>query len=102
MFDGDKSNMDLVKKNYNIACEEADCTRLEEGASCGELSDESKISYAFNAYFQKNKQNEEYCDFDGLGKLTTINPSVEKCEFPIEILSFQDQVAANAMVSLKI
>ncbi|XP_055800475.1 glucan endo-1,3-beta-glucosidase 8-like [Solanum dulcamara] len=102
MFDGNKSNMDLVKKNYNIACEEADCTRLEEGASCGELSDESKISYAFNAYFQKKKQNEEYCDFDGLGKLTTINPSVEKCEFPIEILSFQDQVAANAMVSLKI
>ncbi|XP_015163915.1 glucan endo-1,3-beta-glucosidase 8-like [Solanum tuberosum] len=60
MFDGDKSNMDLAKKNYNIACEEADCTKLEQGASCGELSDESKISYAFNAYFQKNKQSEEY------------------------------------------
>ncbi|KAG5568243.1 hypothetical protein H5410_064742, partial [Solanum commersonii] len=94
MFDGDKSNMDLAKKNYNIACEEADCTKLEQGASCGELSDESKISYAFNAYFQKNKQSEEYCNFNGLGKITTINPSVEKCVFPIEILSFQDQVAA--------
>ncbi|KAK6791020.1 hypothetical protein RDI58_010101 [Solanum bulbocastanum] len=93
MFDGDKSNMDLVKKNYSIACEEAVCTKLEQGASCGELSDESKISCAFNAYFQKNKQREEYCNFNGLGKITTINPAVEKCVFPIEILSFQDQVA---------
>ncbi|MCD7464693.1 hypothetical protein HAX54_053241 [Datura stramonium] len=101
-FDGDKSNMDLVKKHYNFSCEEADCTRLEEGASCGGLNEESKISYAFNAYFQRNKQNEKACDFDGLGQITTLNPSVDKCEFPIEILSFQDQVADNAMISLKI
>ncbi|XP_060185878.1 glucan endo-1,3-beta-glucosidase 8-like [Lycium barbarum] len=101
-FVGDKSDMDLVKKNYNFACEAADCTTMEEGPSCGKLTDESKISYAFNAYFQRKQQNEKACDFNGLGEITSTNPSVEECEFPVEILSFQDQVANNGMVKLRI
>jgi len=40
----------------------------------------------------------ERCDFDGLGKIVATNPSVENCEFPIEILAFQDQIVQNGMV----
>ncbi|XP_059309813.1 glucan endo-1,3-beta-glucosidase 8-like [Lycium ferocissimum] len=97
-FNGDRSNMNLVNKNYDLACKEADCTRLEKGGSCDGLSFESKISYAFNAYFQKYKQKVETCDFDGLGEIVATNPTVKDCEFPIEILAFQDQVELNGMV----
>ncbi|KAJ8562748.1 hypothetical protein K7X08_031200 [Anisodus acutangulus] len=96
-FNGDKSNLNLVNKNYDLACKEADCTGLEKGASCDGLNFESKVSYAFNAYFQKCKQKVETCDFDGLGEIVATNPSVKNCEFPIEILSFQDQVNQNGM-----
>ncbi|MCD7464694.1 hypothetical protein HAX54_053242 [Datura stramonium] len=81
-FNEDKSKMDLVNKNYDLACKIADCTRLEQGASCGGLSYEAKVSYGFNAFFQKNKQEVKACDFDGLGEIVATNPSVENCEFP--------------------
>ncbi|XP_059309814.1 glucan endo-1,3-beta-glucosidase 8-like [Lycium ferocissimum] len=96
-FNGDKSNMNLVNKNYYLACKEADCTVLEMGASCGGISSESKVSYAFNAYFQKYKQDIDHCDFEGLGEIVSTNPSTENCEFPVEILAFQD-VLSNGMV----
>ncbi|XP_015073078.1 glucan endo-1,3-beta-glucosidase 8-like [Solanum pennellii] len=97
-FNGDTSDMNLVNKNYDLSCNAADCTRLEKGASCDGLNFESRISYAFNAYFQKNKQSLKKCDFDGLGQVVATNPSVGNCEFPIEILAFQDQVVQNGMV----
>ncbi|XP_060183334.1 glucan endo-1,3-beta-glucosidase 8-like [Lycium barbarum] len=74
-FNGDKSNMNSVNKNYNLACEKADCTVLEVGASCGGMSFESKVSYAFNAYFQMFKQDIDHCEFDGLGEIVATNPS---------------------------
>ncbi|XP_009802005.1 glucan endo-1,3-beta-glucosidase 8-like [Nicotiana sylvestris] len=101
-FDGDNSDKDLVNKYYNFACQEADCTRLEKGGSCDGLSDDSKISYAFNAYFQKEKQKVEACDFDGLGEITAENPSVGNCEFPIEILALQDQIGRDTSISIRI
>ncbi|XP_016489720.1 glucan endo-1,3-beta-glucosidase 8-like [Nicotiana tabacum] len=101
-FDGDNSDKDLVNKYYNFACQEADCTRLEEGASCDGLSDDSKISYAFNAYFQKEKQKVEACDFEGLGEITAENPSVGICQFPIEILALQDQIGKDNSISIRI
>lgn len=98
MFNGDTSNMNLVNKNYDLACKIADCTKLEKGASCDGLKFESTISYAFNVYFQKFKQALESCDFDGLGKVVATNPSEGNCEFPVEILAFQDQVEQNGMI----
>ncbi|CAN4090058.1 unnamed protein product [Withania somnifera] len=97
IFNGDKSDMNLVNKTYDLACAEADCTRLEQGASCDGLSFDSKISYAMNSFFQKKKQEVKACDFDGLGKIVATNPSMENCEFPIEILSFQDQRVQKGM-----
>lgn len=98
VFNRDRSNMTLVNKNYELACKIADCTPLEKGASCDKLSFQSKISYAFNAYFQKYKQDIKFCDFNGFGKIVTTNPSVENSEFPIEILAFQDQPDKNGMI----
>ncbi|PHU16940.1 hypothetical protein BC332_12635 [Capsicum chinense] len=98
VFNRDRSNMTLVNKNYELACKIADCTPLEKGASCDKLIFQSKISYAFNAYFQKYKQDIKFCDFNGFGKIVTTNPSVENCEFPIEILAFQDQPDKNGMI----
>ncbi|KAM3338645.1 glucan endo-1,3-beta-glucosidase 8-like [Capsicum galapagoense] len=98
VFNRDRSNMTLVNKNYELACKIADCTPLEKGASSDKLSFQSKISYAFNAYFQKYKQDIKFCDFNGFGKIVTTNPSVENCEFPIEILAFQDQPDKNGMI----
>ncbi|PHT54284.1 hypothetical protein CQW23_08746 [Capsicum baccatum] len=43
VFNGDTSNLALVRKNYKLACEVTDCTTLEEGSSCGGLSEESKF-----------------------------------------------------------
>lgn len=97
-FNGDTTNMDLVNKNYDLACQVSDCSQLEKGASCDGLSYASKVSYAMNAFFQKNKQEVKDCDFDGLGQIVATNPSEPNCEFPIEILSFQDQRVQNGMV----
>ncbi|OIT31435.1 PREDICTED: glucan endo-1,3-beta-glucosidase 8-like [Nicotiana attenuata] len=98
VFNGNREDMDLVNKNYNIACNIADCTSLEKGGSCDGLSDDSKISYAFNVFFQKHKQQVESCNFDGLGEIIAENPSTGNCEFPVEILSFQDQAAKDGMI----
>ncbi|WMV23499.1 hypothetical protein MTR67_016884 [Solanum verrucosum] len=97
-FNGDTSNVELVNKNYDLACQVSDCSQLEKGASCDGLSFASKVSYAMNAFFQKNKQEVKACDFDGLGQVVATNPSETNCEFPIEILSFQDQRVQNGMI----
>ncbi|PHU16942.1 hypothetical protein BC332_12637 [Capsicum chinense] len=95
IYNGDKSNLELVHKNYELACQAADCTRLEQGGSCDGLNFDSKMSYAWNAFFQKNKQQVKACDFDGLGRIVATNPSEKNCEFPIEIVSYQDQTVQN-------
>ncbi|XP_016502395.1 glucan endo-1,3-beta-glucosidase 8-like isoform X3 [Nicotiana tabacum] len=98
LFNGNREDMDLVNKNYNFACNIADCTSLEKGGSCDGLSDDSKVSYAFNVFFQKHKQQVELCDFDGLGEIRAENPSTGNCEFPVEILTFQDQAVKDGMI----
>ncbi|PHU16946.1 hypothetical protein BC332_12641 [Capsicum chinense] len=57
VFNGDTSNLALVRKNYKLACEVTDCTTLEEGSSCGGLSEESKFSYAFNGCSKGKAKN---------------------------------------------
>ncbi|PHT80833.1 hypothetical protein T459_13848 [Capsicum annuum] len=60
IYNGDKSNLELVHKNYELACQAADCTRLEQGGSCDGLNFDSNMSYAWNAFFQKNKQQKGF------------------------------------------
>ncbi|KAK7301635.1 hypothetical protein RJT34_12505 [Clitoria ternatea] len=84
----------VVNNNKNLsnatasaldACANADCTALSPGGSCFNISWPSNISYAFNSYYQQHDQRVESCDFSGLGLITTVDPSMEHCRFPIEI-----------------
>ncbi|KAJ7964243.1 Glucan endo-1,3-beta-glucosidase [Quillaja saponaria] len=67
------------------ACSTADCTALSPGGSCFNISWPGNISYSFNSYYQQHDQRAESCDFRGLGLITTVDPSVDHCRFPIEL-----------------
>ncbi|CAN0890875.1 Glucan endo-1,3-beta-glucosidase 5 [Linum grandiflorum] len=81
------SSKDLtnVANHMRIACSEADCTTLNYGGSCNEIGAKGNISYAFNSYYQLNMQNEKSCDFDGLGMVTFLDPSVGECRFLVGV-----------------
>lgn len=63
------------------ACSAADCTTLLYGGSCNGIGEEGNVSYAFNSYYQLQKQEEKSCDFDGLGMVTFLDPSEGACRF---------------------
>ncbi|MQM01844.1 hypothetical protein Taro_034602 [Colocasia esculenta] len=67
------------------ACSVADCSALSNGGSCSNISWPGNISYAFNSYYQQHNQNPDSCDFGGMGLITTVDPSVDDCRFPVEI-----------------
>ncbi|KAJ0020954.1 hypothetical protein Pint_32470 [Pistacia integerrima] len=67
------------------ACSAADCSALSLGGSCYNISWPQNISYAFNSYYQQHDQTPNSCDFGGLGLITTVDPSVDNCRFPIEL-----------------
>ncbi|GMH12345.1 hypothetical protein Nepgr_014186 [Nepenthes gracilis] len=60
----------------------ADCSALlSPGGSCFNLSWPVNVSYAFNCYYQQHDQSADGCDFGGLGLITTVDPSVDRCRF---------------------
>ncbi|XP_061346153.1 glucan endo-1,3-beta-glucosidase 9 [Gastrolobium bilobum] len=81
------NNKDLSNATASAleACANADCTALSAGGSCFNISWPSNVSYAFNSYYQQHDQRAESCDFGGLGLITTVDPSLDHCRFPIEI-----------------
>ncbi|PIN13142.1 Glucan endo-1,3-beta-D-glucosidase [Handroanthus impetiginosus] len=89
-YHGQSKNLTKIKKQFELACKEADCTSLSVGGSCSHLTFDQNVSYAFNRYFQKKAQwssTGKLCDFDGLGKIVTEDPSMGTCVFPVEILA---------------
>ncbi|XP_009795111.1 glucan endo-1,3-beta-glucosidase 5-like [Nicotiana sylvestris] len=76
-----------LMEQVNYACNSSDCTLLSPGATCENLNSTQRASFAFNMYFQMNSQQVDYCGFQGLGVITTDDPSTPNCRFPIEILS---------------
>lgn len=70
-----------------FACGTADCTSLGWGHSCTDLDARGNVSYAFNMYYQTLDQSFEACNFRGMGKIVTTNPSTKDCLFPIQIES---------------
>lgn len=76
-----------IAASMDYACSNADCTALGYGSSCGGLGVRGNASYAFNAYFQAMDQDERACDFHGLAKIVTDDPSPGRCRFPIQIVS---------------
>ncbi|CAI9107046.1 OLC1v1006318C1 [Oldenlandia corymbosa var. corymbosa] len=69
------------------ACSTADCSALSLGGSCYNLSWPANVSYAFNSYYQQHDQRADSCAFGGLGLITTVDPSVGSCRFPIGLRS---------------
>ncbi|XP_065873054.1 glucan endo-1,3-beta-glucosidase 9 [Euphorbia lathyris] len=67
------------------ACSVADCTAISRGGSCFNLSWPGNISYAFNSYYQQHDQRPESCEFGGLGLITSVDPSVGKCRFSVQL-----------------
>lgn len=82
-------NRDLsaVASHYKLACSYADCTTLSYGGSCSNIGEKGNISYAFNSYYQSQKQNPKSCEFDGLGMITMLDPSIGDCRFLVGVTS---------------
>ncbi|XP_009354031.1 glucan endo-1,3-beta-glucosidase 5 [Pyrus x bretschneideri] len=74
-----------VVNHMKLACSVADCTTLTYGGSCNGIGAKGNISYAFNSYYQLQMQNERSCDFDGLGMVTFLDPSVGECRFLVGV-----------------
>lgn len=74
-----------VAPSVSYACENADCTSLGYGASCGNLDIKGNISYAFNSYYQIHDQLDTACKFPNLSSITTSDPSTGDCKFRIMI-----------------
>nr|DAD23816.1 TPA_asm: hypothetical protein HUJ06_025279 [Nelumbo nucifera] len=74
-----------VTNHIKLACGVADCTTLEYGGSCNGIGAKANISYAFNSYYQLQKQDSQSCDFDGFGLVTFLDPSIGDCRFLVGI-----------------
>lgn len=78
-------DLSSVANHFKLACSYADCTTLNYGGSCNDIGAKGNISYAFNSYYQLLKQNVQSCDFDGLGMVTFLDPSIGDCRFLVGI-----------------
>ncbi|XVF58559.1 hypothetical protein PTKIN_Ptkin07bG0075700 [Pterospermum kingtungense] len=74
-----------VANHMKLACNTADCTTLNYGGSCNGIGAKGNVSYAFNSYYQLHMQNEQSCNFDGLGMVTFLDPSVGDCRFLVGV-----------------
>lgn len=90
-------NGDEVAPSVGYACQNADCTSLGYGTSCGNLDVHGNISYAFNSYYQINDQMDTACKFPGLSMVTDKDPSVGSCRFRIMIQT-DSAVGLNGIV----
>uniref|UniRef100_A0A0D3FHB7 glucan endo-1,3-beta-D-glucosidase n=1 Tax=Oryza barthii TaxID=65489 RepID=A0A0D3FHB7_9ORYZ len=81
------NNKDIsnVSSSFSAACSNADCTALSPGGSCSGIGWPGNVSYAFNNFYQQHDQSEEGCSFNGLGLITTVDPSVDNCMFNLAI-----------------
>lgn len=95
VFNGDRSDVEKLRRQISHACAKADCTPLAQDASCSHLDFVQNISYAFNMYFQFQFQNETQCDFEGLGHVSTEDPSTPECVFPVEVVKSDQQAYAK-------
>ncbi|KAI3456609.1 hypothetical protein Pfo_013272 [Paulownia fortunei] len=78
-------DLSSVAIHFKLACSYADCTTLNYGGSCNDIGEKGNISYAFNSYYQSQKQNPHSCEFDGLGMVTFLDPSVGDCRFLVGV-----------------
>lgn len=94
------NNRDLSNASTSAleACSNADCSALSPGGSCSNISWPGNISYAFNSYYQQHDQSADSCNFGSLGLITTVDPSVGKCRFPVELRTSHSDCLHKAYV----
>ncbi|EMS57545.1 Glucan endo-1,3-beta-glucosidase 8 [Triticum urartu] len=85
VLNANAGNMSRLADNVGYACTYADCTSLGYGSTCNGMDAAGNASYAFNAYFQVQDQDEEACGFDGLAVRTRQDPSTGTCNFTIQL-----------------
>lgn len=71
------------------ACDRADCSAFADGGSCSGLHDADKASYAINSFFQVANQCKASCDFGGLATQVDEDPSMDHCQFNIQIKPYE-------------
>lgn len=92
VFNGNRSDYKKAMRQLQFAYENSDCSSVQPGGQCSRTSFNTHMSYAFNMYFQFQYQEEKACDFEGLGYITSENPSTHDCEFPIEVVKGQQEI----------
>nr|TKW32348.1 hypothetical protein SEVIR_2G163800v2 [Setaria viridis] len=88
-------NLDSVSDHMKLACSMADCTTLYYGGSCYGIGQKGNVSYAFNSYYQQQKQDPKSCDFDGLGMITYLDPSMGECRFLVGVDDSKSSAVAS-------
>lgn len=86
-------DLSAVANHIKLACSLADCTTLSFGGSCNAIGVKGNVSYAFNSYYQLQKQNSMSCDYDGLGMVTFLDPSIGDCRFLVGISDSSDSAS---------
>ncbi|MCD9640031.1 hypothetical protein HAX54_025044 [Datura stramonium] len=66
--------MDLVTRTLRFSMQNCRLYKSRTRSFMWWTRYEAKVSYGFNAFFQKNKQEVKACDFDGLGEIVATNP----------------------------
>ncbi|MED6131692.1 hypothetical protein PIB30_012131 [Stylosanthes scabra] len=89
------SDLTNVVNHMKLACSVADCTTLNYGGSCNEIGEKGNISYAFNSYYQLQMQDSRSCDFDGLGIVTFLDPSIGDCRFLVGVTDKDSDSSAS-------
>ncbi|KAF7065055.1 hypothetical protein CFC21_071228 [Triticum aestivum] len=88
-------SLDKASTHLKLACDMADCTTLYYGGSCNGIGEKGNVSFAFNSYYQMQKQDAKSCDFDGHGMITFLDPSMGECRFLVGIDDSKSSAAAS-------
>ncbi|XP_047051272.1 glucan endo-1,3-beta-glucosidase 5-like [Lolium rigidum] len=88
-------SLEEASNHLKLACDTADCTTLYYGGSCYGIGQKENVSFAFNSYYQRQKQDPKSCDFDGHGMITYLDPSVGECRFLVAIDDSKSSAVAS-------
>ncbi|KAE8669268.1 hypothetical protein F3Y22_tig00112249pilonHSYRG00152 [Hibiscus syriacus] len=66
-----------LQKALDFACGQGiDCGPIQPGAVCGDPPTvRSRAAFAMNSYYRSHESNPSFCDFNGIGRVISENPS---------------------------
>ncbi|KAJ8433341.1 hypothetical protein Cgig2_021348 [Carnegiea gigantea] len=78
-------DLSAIADHFKLACSVVDCTTLSYGGSCNGIGGKGNMTYAFNSYYQLQKQDVQSCAFDRFGMVAFLDPSIGDCRFLIGV-----------------